>query len=146
MRLYAYVCTYVDFAAAFQLIDVALFLFPTIFPHRVCRFNLNGTNAPACPPARQYFNPLNTSEKRDVCLVPCSPAESCGLDNACAPGYTGTRCASCMPPGPGTNGYYVVGQSCMPCPVGAQVREHNTETLVYISIACCLYARMHIYA
>jgi len=51
---------------------------------------------------------------RDVCIVPCDPADSCLGDNHCAYGYTSKppmwRCASC------DTGFYKRAGECIKCP------------------------------
>ena len=70
-------------------------------------FNLNGSSSSACPAGMQVPG-------RDVCIVPCLPAEACLGSNVCAEAYASKaplfRCGSCAP------GYYNNDGPCVRCP------------------------------
>ena len=70
-------------------------------------FNLNGSYATACPPSMKVPG-------RDVCVVPCLPADACIGDNFCSDAYMSKepffRCGSCAP------GYYNNDGPCIKCP------------------------------
>lgn len=60
-----------------------------------------------CPPGQGFPG-------RDVCVVPCIPAEACIGANICAPGYVSQaplfRCGYCA------KGFYRSNAACVPCP------------------------------
>ena len=76
-------------------------------------YNLNDTQASACP-GPQFPGRPGSLPGRDVCIVPCEPAESCLGDNWCAVGYRSKapnyRCADC------DLHYYKRAGQCIKCP------------------------------
>jgi hypothetical protein len=77
-------------------------------------YNLNSSYllANPCPQSNIITNPDGTL--RDLCILPCSPANACLQNNICAQGYISTqptyRCNSC------DKGFYRLSNSCIKCP------------------------------
>lgn len=92
--------------------------------------NLAGSEAAACPGRFKVPG-------RDICMVPCEPAESCAGANVCGVGYVSKaptfRCSSCA------KGFYKRGGLCVSCPQGSQA-------ILVVYAALIIVAAMGAYA